>query len=100
MTAKRRARIHRLRGGHVFLETPYDPMFLEQIKALVPKGARRFMEPPEGPAKGWRVSADWADVGEHLTRSAFPGAIDEIDEDGEVITRTADGRRLVQESLL
>ncbi len=100
MTHRRRARIHRLRGGAVFLETPYDPMFLEQIKALVPKDARRFMEPPEGPAKGWRVSPDWADVGEHLARSAFPGAVDEIDEDGEVVTRTADGRRIVQESLL
>jgi len=95
----KRAKIHRLEGGDLFLETPYDPFFLEQIKTLIPAKGRRFMEPPEGPAKGWRIWAEHADVAEHLTRNAFPGAIDEIDIEGRTVTRTADGRRLVQDSL-
>ena len=99
MRNQKRARIHRLENGGIFLETPYDPFFLEQIKTLIPVKGRRFMEPPEGPAKGWRIQAEWVDVAEHLTRGAFPGAIDEIDIQGRTVTRTADGRRLVQDSL-
>ncbi len=97
---RKRARIHRLEGGGVFLETPYDEVFLEQIKKLIPQGDRSYAEPPEAPGKGWRVSPEWADVGEHLTRSAFPGAMDEVTVDGETITTTEDGRRLKQESFL
>ena len=99
MKKKPRARIHRFEGGDVFLETPYDPIFVEQIKKLIPREDRKFMEPPEGPAKGWRISAFSADLGEHLMREAFPGVIDEIGVDGELITTTEDGKRLVQEKL-
>lgn len=96
---RKRPRIHRLEGGGVFLETPYDEVFLEQIKSLIPRGQRTWHEPPDAPAKGWRVTAEWADVGEHLTRSAFPGAMDEVRVGGEAITTTEEGKRLQQESL-
>lgn len=96
---KARPRIHRREKGAIFLETPYDPFFLEQIKTLIPAKGRRFMTPPEGPAKGWWITAEWVDVAEHLMNNAFPGAIDEIDIEGCLITRDEDGRRLVQDSL-
>jgi hypothetical protein len=99
MANKPRARIHALKGGAIFLETPYDEFVLAQIKTLIPTEGRKFMVPPEGPGKGWRISAEWAHVGEHLVREAFPGAIDEIDVNGEIIIRAPDGRRMRQESL-
>lgn len=79
----------------VLVKTPFSDAFLLQLKAMVPRDGRWWNEY----ASGWWVAIPYRSVVEHLVRDIF-GTYELEDEDGQVITYTPAGEKLVQESLL
>ena len=76
------------------VQTPYDEIFLEQLREMIPKRDRWFNRP----RKGWWVAEKHLDIALHLVREAF-GAIIVVDEDGREVTHEG-GERLEQGRLL
>jgi hypothetical protein len=82
----------KLSGRPGFLvQTPYDEFFIEQLKAMIPRGDRWF----NAHRKGWWVAEEHSEMILHLVREAF-GAIIVVDEDGREITHERSGEKLEQ----
>lgn len=81
-------------GPGFLILTPYDPVWVERIKALIPSRDRRFWEA----SSGWWIAEAHRDVVMHLTVECF-GEMDVIDEDGVEETVTRNGQRFRQERL-
>lgn len=79
-------------GARVY--TPYDPVFVAELKALVPASERAW--DPE--AKCWWIASDWVEWVEEKVAGSF-GEVRVADEDGHALTRTASGETLWQGDL-
>jgi hypothetical protein len=78
----------------VSVRTPFDEVFLAQLKSLVPHGDRWF----NGHVKEWFVAEASVDVVTHIVRECF-GTVEIVDDDGVSVTHTRAGERLLQEGL-
>ncbi len=88
-------RPQKLRGRPGMLaRTPYDEFFVEQLKAMIPRGDRWF----NPISKAWWIAEEHREMILHLVRDAF-GTIIVVDEDGREITHEGD-QRLEQGRLL
>lgn len=94
---KRLARISpsTLRGrAGVAVRTPFDEVFVGQLKAMIPRNDRWF----NPHVKTWWVAEDHVDLVTYLVRDCF-GTVEITGTDGRKITLTPAGETLVQEEL-
>lgn len=83
-------------GAEGFLiQTPYDEIFVEQIREMVPIKDRWFNRS----RRGWWVAEEHREIVLHLVHEAFGGAIIVVGDDGREITHEGD-ERLEQGRLL
>ncbi len=82
------------RPGYL-VQTPFDDVFIEQLREMIPKRDRWFNRP----RKGWWIAEEHLELVLHLVRDAYGGAIIVVDEDGREITHEG-GERLEQGRLL
>lgn len=85
-------KLHRREG--VLVQTPFSAVFLDRLRALVPRTDREWFEL----RTGWWIAKRHADVAQHLVREVF-GNVEITDADGETITYTRAGEKLHQEQL-
>ena len=79
----------------ILLRFPFDRVFLEKLKAMVPYTDRIFNEYRHA----WFISHRYADVATHLAHEHFGGA-EITDENGQKIVVTAAGERCKQAELV
>ena len=79
----------------LLVQTPFDEFFVEQLKAMVPRGDRWW----NAHRKGWWVAEEHRETILHIVRDAY-GTIIVVDEDGREITHEPSGEKLEQGRLL
>lgn len=87
----------KLRGRPgVLFQTPYDEMYVAQLKGLIPNKRDRWFNEHR---RGWWIAEEHVDLVTHLTRETF-GAMRVVDDEGHEIIEERSGERLEQGRLL